>query len=229
MKKFTSISVLATPEPTWFHKSPQKSSWASWLIQSNHYGSITEIGPKQMIDASAGDFFIVLQGCVTVSGIAPDRQKSVFVDALRSGDIIWSLNQNSVVFEYETRTMTVLLKVPKRMHAEFNTGISYYETVLMAGELDLMTKHSLATQYHFANPVDRVSRVINILVQHPEALSGPRGIEVHASKEDIRHLAGLERRLSTQAFKTLEGDGTVNFNGYKTFFYREPVQAQANA
>lgn len=229
MKKFTSITVLATPEPAWFHTSPQKSSWASWLIQSNHYGSIIEIEPKEMIDTSTGDFYIVLQGCVTVSGVAPDRQKSVFVDALRSGDIIWSLNQKSVVFEYETRTKTCLLKVAKRKHAEFNTGISYYETVLMAGELNLMTKHSLATQFHFANPVDRVSRVINILVQHPEALSSPRGIEVHASKEDIRHLAGLERRLSSQAFKTLEGEGTVNFSGYKTFFYKEAVQAQANA
>lgn len=222
--KNPSISLLDTPEPKWFQTSPQKSSWASWLIQANHYGQIIQLEPKQRVDANRGDFFIVLKGCVVTSGIFPDGHKPVFVDALRRGDLIWPLKQKHVLFEYETRTPTFLMKIARDKYRDFMSGNSYYETVLMAGELDLMTKHSHAAQFHFAKDLDRIKRVISLLVHHPDSQATQRGIEVQASKEEIRYLAGVERRSGSRAFKVLEDEGVLSFSGYKSFLFKAQLQ-----
>lgn len=40
-----------------------------------------------------------------------------------------------------------------------------------------------------------------------------------ASKEEIRRLAGVERRSATRAFNIFQEKGLVVFSGYKRFFF----------
>ncbi|SBW84194.1 catabolite gene activator protein [Pseudomonas veronii 1YdBTEX2] len=228
--KHSNIAVLETPEPDWFKTSPQKGTWASWLIHGNHYGTLIDLPPKTQLDTDRGNFFIVLQGCVVAYGLSPDGQsKGVFVDALRKGDMIWPLQPKQVRFGYETRSHTFLLSVSKSKYEEFMKANSYSETVLMAAELNLMTKHSQAAQFLFAKDLDRIKRVITMLVEHPDSRPTARGIEVQASKDEIRTLAGVERRSGSRAFKVLEEEGLMKFDGYKTFFFQSPSEVSACA
>lgn len=223
--KHSNIAVLETPEPDWFKTSPQKGTWASWLIHGNHYGNLIELSPKTPLNADSGDFFIVLSGCVVAFALSPDGQsKSIFVDALRRGDMIWPLQSKQLRFAYETRSTTHLLAVSKAKYEEFMKANSYSETVLMAAELSLMTKHSQAAQFLFVKDLDRIKRIINVLVDHPDARPTARGIEVQASKDEIRTLAGVERRSGSRAFKVLEDEGVLRFNGYKAFLYQQPSE-----
>lgn len=224
--KHSTIAVLETPEPDWFKTSPQKGTWASWLIHGNHYGALIEVPPKTPLSSDNGDFYIVLSGCIVAYAISPDGQsKSVFVDALRRGDMIWPLQSKQVKFAYETRSTTHLLAVPRAKYEEFMKANSYSETVLMAAELNLMTKHLQAAQFIFIKDLDRIKRVVSVLVEHPDARPTARGVEVQASKEEIRTLAGVERRSASRAFKILEDEGVLSFHGYKSFYYQHPVGA----
>lgn len=220
MMKNPTLSVYETPEPAWFDSSPQKGPWATWLINGHHFGSVINLEARTQLDTSRGDFYVVLKGCVVSFGVAPDTtSRRVFVDVLRHGDLIWPLRQKQVEFVFETRSRTYLLKVPRAKYADYIIANPHSDTVLMAAELDLMTKHSQAAHVQFSRDIDRIKRVIQMLVEHPDARPTGRGIEVHASKEEIRSLAGVERRSGSRAFKTLEDEGTITFNGYKTFYY----------
>lgn len=226
--KQPSIAVFDTPEPEWFKTSPQKGTWTSWLINGNHYGNLIVLPPKTTLDTDQGDFYIVLKGCVVAFALTLDgRSKAVFVDALRQGDMIWPLQPKQVRFGYETRSLTYLLQVPRARYEEFMKSNGYSETVLMAAELNLMTKHSQSAQYLFAKDLDRIKRVIDKLVAHPDARPTDRGIEVLASKDEIRTLAGVERRSASRAFKILEDEGALKFNGYKTFLFQHPTVESA--
>lgn len=217
--KHPEIAVFDTPEPDWFQTSPQKGTWASWLINSNFYGALIELPPKTPI--ASDDFFIVVKGCVVAYGLSPDGvSRNVFVDALRPGDMIWPMHEKPVHFGFETRSTTHLISVPKAAYQDCIRSIGYSETVLMAAELSLMTKHSRAVQFLFAKDLDRIKRVITMLADHPDAHPTTHGIEVMAAKEEIRMLAGVERRSGSRAFKALQDEGTVRFRGYKSFFYR---------
>ncbi|XHV08050.1 putative catabolite gene activator family protein (plasmid) [Pseudomonas aeruginosa] len=228
MIKNPTLAVYETPQPSWFDTSPQKGPWSTWLIHGVHMGATVELPAKTMIDTNRGDFYVVLKGSVVSYGASPETpNRRVFVDVLRPGDIIWPMRQKQVCFVFETRAKTYLLKVPKSKYSDYIVANPHSETVLMAGELDLMTKHSQAAHMQFSLDIDRIKRVIQILVEHPDARDTNRGIEVQASKEEIRTLAGVERRSGSRAFKTLEEEGTLSFNGYKSFFYRAPMMAHA--
>jgi len=219
MIKNPTLSVYETPEPAWFDNAPQRGPWATWLVTGHHFGSVVELQARTPLDAGRGDFFVVLKGCVVSYGVSPETpNRRVFVDVLRHGDLIWPLRQKQVEFAYETRSHTYLLKVPRSKYAEYIKANPHSETVLMAAELDLMTKHSQAAHVQFSRDIDRIKRVIAMLVNHPDARATSRGIEVQASKEEVRTLAGVERRSASRAFKTLEEDGVIVFSGYKTFY-----------
>lgn len=229
-----SLTILDTPPPSWFATAPHAGSWSSWLVQGSHYGKIIDMGVKQTLVADTGDFFILLSGCIIVFGVSQEStSKPVFVDALRRGDVICPLRHDQVKFVYETRTPAQLLRVSKEKYQAFMNDLRYSETVLLAAELHLMAKHSSAAQhlmakhssaaqFHFAKDLERIKRVINLLVQHPDSTQTPRGIEVQASKEEIRTLACVERRSGSRAFKILEDEGMINFNGYKAFYFTSP-------
>lgn len=228
MTTMKNIHLPDTPAPTWFATAPHAGSWASWLLQATAYGKVIEMGIKQPLAADKGDFFILLSGCIIVFGVAQEGAgKSVFVDALRRGDVICPLRHDQVKFIYETRSPVSLLKVPKEKYQAFMNDLKYSETVLLAAELHLMAKHSSAAQFHFAKDLERIKRVINLLVQHPDSAHTQRGIEVQASKEEIRTLAGVERRSGSRAFKILEEEGLLNFNGYKAFFFKTSNKVMA--
>ncbi|MDF9779227.1 hypothetical protein [Pseudomonas baetica] len=219
--KSPSLTLLDTPQPAWFGTAPHAGSWGSWLLQGSAYGNVIDLSANQPLVADKGDFYILLSGCIIVHGVSPQSSsKPIFVDALRRGDVICPLRHDQVKFLYKTRTAASLLKVSKDKYQAFMNDLKYSETVLLAAELHLMALHSNAAHLHFAKDLERIERVVNVLVQHPDSTHTPRGIEVQASKEEIRTLAGVERRSGSRAFKTLEDEGVLFFNGYKAFFYK---------
>ncbi|MNZ75359.1 Cyclic AMP receptor-like protein [compost metagenome] len=93
------------------------------------------------------------------------------------------------------------------------------EVVLMAAELNLLTKHATAASTVQMKDQDKIWRVVVNLASHPDVAHRPGGVEVKATREEIRRLAGVERRSASRAFHLFQEKGLVVFSGYKRFFF----------
>lgn len=71
----------------------------------------------------------------------------------------------------------------------------------MAAELNLLTKHATAASTVQMKDQDKIWRVVVNLASHPRCrVHRPGGVEVKATREEIRRLAGVERRSASRAF-----------------------------
>lgn len=221
------VSVLATPEPSWFKSSSLTAgSWASWLMMAHQYGRVVQHDSAVEVDANTGDFYILLSGTIVVSTEPQDPNiKPLFVDTLRRGDIIIPARHSNLIFSYVVRGSAELLKVPKDKFNAFINDMKNSEVVLMAAELNLLAKHAAAASTVQLKDQDKIWRVVMNLASHPEVAHRAGGVEVLATKEEIRRLAGVERRSATRAFNHFQESGRVVFNGYKRFFF--PLEKEA--
>ncbi|MCG0377648.1 hypothetical protein [Pseudomonas aeruginosa] len=104
-KRQVTVSVLSTPEPSWFKSSSLTAgSWASWLMMAHQYGRVVDHPAGIEIDANHGDFYILLNGTMVVSTVPPDPNlKPLFIDTLRRGDIIVPSRHTDLKFTYVVR------------------------------------------------------------------------------------------------------------------------------
>lgn len=215
------VSVLSTPEPSWFKSSSLTAgSWASWLMMAHQYGRVVDHSAGFEVDAEAGDFYILLAGTMVVSSLPLDPAlKPLFIDTLRRGDLIVPSRHSELKFSYVVRGSTSLLKVPKDKFRALMNDMKNSEVVMMAAEINLLTKHATAASTVQMKDQDKIWRVVVNLASHPEVDHRQGGVEVMASKEEIRRLAGVERRSATRAFNIFQEKGLVVFSGYKRFFF----------
>jgi len=220
-KRQVTVSVLSTPEPSWFKSSSLTAgSWASWLMMAHQYGRVVDHPAGIEIDANHGDFYILLNGTMVVSTVPPDPNlKPLFIDTLRRGDIIVPSRQPDLKFTYVVRGSASLLKVSKDKFNAFMNDMKNSEVVLMAAELNLLTKHATAASTVQMKDQDKIWRVVVNLASHPDVAHRPGGVEVKATREEIRRLAGVERRSASRAFHLFQEKGLVVFSGYKRFFF----------
>lgn len=174
-KRQVTVSVLSTPEPSWFKSSSLTAgSWASWLMMAHQYGRVVDHPAGIEIDANHGDFYILLNGTMVVSTVPPDPNlKPLFIDTLRRGDIIVPSRHTDLKFTYVVRGSASLLKVSKDKFNAFMNDMKNSEVVLMAAELNLLTKHATAASTVQMKDQDKIWRVVVNLASHPDVAHRP--------------------------------------------------------
>lgn len=174
-KRQVTVSVLSTPEPSWFKSSSLTAgSWASWLMMAHQYGRVVDHSAGIEIDANHGDFYILLNGTMVVSTVPPDPNlKPLFIDTLRRGDIIVPSRHTDLKFTYVVRGSASLLKVSKDKFNAFMNDMKNSEVVLMAAELNLLTKHATAASTVQMKDQDKIWRVVVNLASHPDVAHRP--------------------------------------------------------
>lgn len=184
-KRQVTVSVLSTPEPSWFKSSSLTAgSWASWLMMAHQYGRVVDHPAGIEIDANHGDFYILLNGTMVVSTVPPDPNlKPLFIDTLRRGDIIVPSRHTDLKFTYVVRGSASLLKVSKDKFNAFMNDMKNSEVVLMAAELNLLTKHATAASTVQMKDQDKIWRVVVNLASHPDVAHRPGGVEVKATRK----------------------------------------------
>lgn len=222
------VSVLDTPEPEYFHKTPLlEGSWASWLVTASSHGQTCSIKSGTVLRPSADDLFIVLGGCVVVTGIdASHSSKPLFVTAMKRGDIIIKPQYSSVDFSFTARNEVHLLHVSGKHYKDFRDAVKNSEAGIMATELTLLALHGVAAHSLLLNETSRLLRVATTLALHPDVPRGRNGTIVSCTKEQLLSYAGVfNRRIGARAFRELEEAGTIVFDGYKKFLYCGEVPA----
>ncbi|KZN20744.1 Crp/Fnr family transcriptional regulator [Pseudomonas sp. FW300-N1B4] len=215
------ISALDLPAPSWLKDAPEVScEWAKLLIAASLHGRIETYARGKVLETSPHDLLLVLKGCVLA--IAPpqhDDGHHVFISALRKGDIITPSINSRVRIGLHARSTTTALRVPQSAIPEYMSDVGVLAKFLFTLELELTRVYAEAATATLLRDQAKILRVIEILASHPEAVNTTAGMEIEASKDEIRTLAGVHRRSATRAFHALVEAGIVSFNGYKRVYF----------
>lgn len=217
------ISALDLPPPGWLKEAPEVSAeWASLLIAASRHGRIESYERGQALSTSPKDLLLILKGCVVaVATPLHDEGHQIFIGALRKGDIITPSISNRVRISLQARSSTVALRVPQSAIPEYMSDVGVLDKFFLALELELTRVYAEAATATLLKDQAKILRVIEILASHPDSISTSAGIEIEASKDEIRSLAGVHKRSATRAFHALVEGGIVSFNGYKRVYLSE--------
>jgi CRP-like cAMP-binding protein len=214
------ISALDLPAPGWLKEAPEVSAdWAKLLVAASLHGRIETYARGTEIETSPNDLLLVLKGCVLC--IAPaqhDDGHHIFISALRKGDIITPSIFSRVRIGLHARSTITALRVSHTVIPEYMSNPGVLEKLFFAMELELTRVFAEAATATLLRDQAKILRVIEILASHPEAICTTAGMEIEASKDEIRSLAGVHRRSATRAFHALVESGVVSFNGYKRVY-----------
>lgn len=215
-------SILDTPAPSWLAKKPELAEpWARCLRSASKHGRLEDHDRGAILSNKESDFFLIIRGCVVVTSDPLEREAPpLFVSALQRGDIITPTIFQLVPVTLTVRSASTLLRVPKASLASFASEIGLCETLFMAVNMELTKLYAAAAQSVRLKDQDRILRVIESLALHSDAVITAVGNEVEVSKEEIRTLAGVQKRSATRAFHNLQEDGVIAFNGYKRVYYK---------
>lgn len=215
--------VLDTPAPAYFTTSPLlEGSWANWLIKALTHGQAIQVSHGGVLLPTATDLYIVIRGCVVVTGVENnDSSMPLFVTAMKRGDLIVRPRYSPMNFSYTAKGDVQLLHVHGRGYREFFDDVENIEAGLMATELTLLARHGAAAHALVQDEKVRLLQIAQTLAEHPESARAGDGVMVAGSKEELLGYAGISnRRIGARAFKVLEEEGRVIFEGYKKFIFR---------
>lgn len=223
----TGGGILATPEPHWFGRSSLLSgSWPSWLITASQFGEECHFSNGTMIDPSRGDLFILMSGCVNIYAEMLDSGSSgALVDFLGPGDLVARQRHTEFDFKYRVRGKATVLMIKQDRIEAFSLALKNLEAGLMASEMHIVGKFAQAAASLLLPDTERLLRIAGSLASHPVSFRSQKGMEVHATKEEIRMYAGLMRRQAARAWAELADAGVVVFDGYKRFFYNPATRS----
>lgn len=215
------IAALDLPAPGWLKETPEVSSeWAKLLIAASLHGRIETYTRGTTLEISPTDILLILQGCaLAIASPQHDDGHQIFIGALRKGDIITPTISNRVRIGLHARSTTTALRVPQAALPEYMSDVRISDKFFLALELELTRVYAEAATATLLRDQARILRVIEILASHPDAINTTAGMEIEASKDEIRSLAGVHKRSATRAFHALVETGVVSFNGYKRVYF----------
>lgn len=218
-----SAQSLDTPEPHYFSKTALlEGSWGGWLVAALGNGTTSSLRDGAVIHPAENEMFIVLSGCVVVTGIDTHHQsKPLFVMAMQRGDIIIRPQYSSIVFSYTAREDCLLLHLHGAGYRQFMRSVKNSAAGEMAAELTLLGLHGEAAQSLLLDAKQRLLRVAHCLASHPDVSRTRDGVMVKSTKEELLSYCGIfNRRIGAKAFKELHDCGAIVFEGYKRFVFR---------
>jgi CRP-like cAMP-binding protein len=189
-------------------------------------GELLEIERGSVFNQLPNHLYLILKGFViAVTEVADDISAPFFVSALRRGDILSPTIMHSLPISFIARTSTLAICIPQTAIGNSAKQELLWERLCLALDSNLTRQYADTAQSSFQCDQDRILRVIEQLAGHPDAQRTQIGIEVEASKEELRMWAGVHKRSASRAFKNLVESGVASFSGYKRvmFLGRPPV------
>lgn len=205
------------PTPTWIlNVTGLEESWLSCLKMAEQHGELLQIEHGNAFSQTPDHLHMILKGCViAVTEVDEDISAPSFVCALRRGDILSPSIIESIPISFIARTTTLLISIPRSVLERDCNDSLLWERLCLALDTSLTRQYADAAQSSFQCDQDRILRVIEQLASHPDAQRTQIGIEVEASKEELRLWAGVHKRSASRAFRNLVESGVASFSGYK--------------
>lgn len=218
-----SNGLMDVPAPDWIVKNECLfAHWGSFLLAMIKHGSIETIHKNESFELASLEFGLLIDGGLYVTDSPEgDDPRTLLIQFLQRGDLFSTAISGRQHLQLTPHCKTTCLIIREQAFEPFRTEFPLWDRIFPLVSAGTAQAYSTALRDSAGRDQARIKRVITILASHPTAIDSKLGREIEANKQQIRDLAGVQKRSATRAFRVLEDSGTVSFYGYKRLFYRE--------
>lgn len=217
-----SNGLMDVPAPGWIVEDEFLfAHWGSFLLAMIKHGSVETIRRTDRFTMSASEFGLLIDGGLYATdspGINDSR--TLLIQFLQRGDLFATAIGGSLHLQLAPHCKTTCLVIREQVFESFRAEFPFWDRIFPLLCAGMAQAYSRAVSDSVGRDQDRIRRVLKMLASHPTAIDSKLGREVEANKQQIRDLAGVQKRSATRAFRALEESGTVSFYGYKRLFFR---------
>lgn len=217
-----SNGLMDVPAPDWIVGNDCLfSHWGSFLLAMIKHGSVETVGKAEPLCLGESEFGLLIDGGVYATDpTGGDDARSLLIKFLSRGDLFTAAIDGRLSLQLLPHCKSTCLIVREQGVAAFKAEFPFWDRIIPLLFAGMAQTHAQVVSESAGRDLDRIHRVLKMLAAHPTAIDSKLGREVEANKQQIRDLAGVQKRSATRAFKALEDAGTVSFYGYKRLFYR---------
>lgn len=214
-----STGLLDIPVPRWIAQDEVLFSfWGMTLLAVLKHGTIEMLRAGETLDTNGKALSLLIDGglyAITNEG----ESREFMISFLRRGELLRPPSVEGLSVRFEAHTRSRVVTIPEASLQDFIREVAVAPRLLQTIELHLTQQYAAAVQTLKWRDKDRLQRVIQMLADHPTANDTRLGREIESSKQNIRRLAGVEKRSASRAFAVLVNSGLVAFYGYKRLFF----------
>lgn len=217
-----SNGLLDVPAPLWIEEDEQLfGHWGSLLLAMIKQGSVESLRRGDTIEFASNEFGLMIDGGIYVTDQPESKEpRTLLIQFLRRGDIFSSAIGGNLNLQLQAHCRTTCLIIREPVLEAFQCEFPLWDRVFPKLTTGMFQAYSRAVCDTMGRDQDRIHRVLTMLANHPTALDSKLGREIEANKQQIRDLAGVQKRSATRAFRALEESSAVSFYGYKRLFFR---------
>lgn len=217
-----SNGLMDVPAPQWIVEDDFLfGHWGSFLLAMIKHGSVETIRKDDRLELSASEFGLLIDGGLYATDVSHEGDsRSLLIHFLRRGDLFSTAIGGNLHLQLQPHCRSTSLIIREPVLESFKAEFPFWDRVLPLLSAGLAQSYARAVSDSSGRDLDRIRRVIKMLADHPTAIDSKLGREVEANKQQIRDLAGVQKRSATRAFRALEESGAVSFYGYKRLFFR---------
>lgn len=220
-----SNGLLDVPAPPWIEDDDSLfKHWGSFLLAMIKHGSVETLRRADTLDMAPSEFGLLIDGGLYVTDQPEGKDaRTLLVQFLRRGDLFSTAIGGNLHLLLHPHCRTTCLIIRESEIAAFRSEFPFWDRVQPMLTAGMAQGYSKAVSDTVGRDQDRIHRVLTILANHPTAIDSKLGLEIEANKQQIRDLAGVQKRSATRAFRALEESGAVSFYGYKRLFFRGKI------
>lgn len=215
-----STGLMDVPAPDWIKDEESIfSQWGQFLLAMIKHGQVETVRRNETLPMAANEFGLMIDGGLYALEATTDVEaRSILIQFLARGDLFTSTINDTHHLRLTPHCKTVCLVVRQTALDAFINDFPAWVRAkpLMVSRMALA--YSEAVRADSGRDQDKILRVLTMLASHPTAIDSKLGREVEAGKQQIRDLAGVQKRSATRAFHALVESGCVSFYGYKRLF-----------
>lgn len=217
-----SNGLLDVPAPLWIEDDEQLfGHWGSFILAMIKHGSVETLRRGDSLELEPSEFGLLIDGGLYVTDQPDSKEaRTLLIQFLRRGDVFSTAIGGNLHLQLQTHCRTTSLIIREPVLAAFQCEFPYWERVFPKLIAGMAQAYSRAVCDTVGRDQDRIHRVLTMLANHPTAIDSKLGREIEANKQQIRDLAGVQKRSATRAFRALEESNAVSFYGYKRLFFR---------
>nr|WP_192963278.1 Crp/Fnr family transcriptional regulator [Pseudomonas fluorescens] len=217
-----SNGLLDVPAPLWIADDEQLfGHWGSLLLTIIKHGSVETLRRGDSLEFAPREFGLMIDGGLYVTDQPESKEpRTLLIQFLRRGDIFSSAIGGNLHLQLQAHCRTTCLIIREPVLEAFQCEFPFWDRMLPKLTAGMAQAYSRAVCDTMGRDQDRIHRVLTILANHPTAIDSKLGREIEANKQQIRDLAGVQKRSATRAFRALEESSAVSFYGYKRLFFR---------
>lgn len=216
-----SAGLLDIPAPDWLASDEGLFGyWGMCLMTLIRHGKIDTVKRGETLSIFPAQLCLLIEGGLYALDEGTQENRCLFVSFLRRGDLFKPIDGLASPITYVAHTRSSVLILDDASLNAFTNEFALSSRLLHSLELFQAQRYAGAAQTVGWKDRARVLRAMQMLAEHPTATDTRLGREIESSKNNIRRLAGVQKRSATRTFSALAESGVVTWHGYKRLFFK---------